>query len=142
MTSNIYTAVCMANYCRSPVAQHLLKHRFTNLNFDSAGIQPISRPHMDRRSEKFLKSLSIDGLEHFPKRISKKIISNSKVVFALDPMVLMQLNKMFPNESKKFLLLNYKDSKNIIYDPYTMDDDSYMDVMKNIQNIVENLDLD
>ncbi len=132
----------MANYCRSPVAQHLLKHRFTNLNFDSAGIQPISRPHMDRRSEKFLKSLSIDGLEHFPKRISKKIISNSKVVFALDPMVLMQLNKMFPNESKKFLLLNYKDSKNIIYDPYTMDDDSYMDVMKNIQNIVENLDLD
>ena len=138
----MYTVVCMANYCRSPVAQHLLKHRFTNLNFDSAGIQPISRPHMDRRSEKFLKSLSIDGLQHFPKRISQKIISNSKIVFALDPMVLMQLNKMFPNEARKFLLLNYKDSKNIIYDPYTMDDNSYMDVMKNIQNIVENLDLD
>ena len=45
--------ICLANYCRSPVAQYLLKKRFPECNFNSAGLKPLLSPHMDRRSEKF-----------------------------------------------------------------------------------------
>ena len=65
-------------FCRSPVAKFLMQERFKQFNFDSAGINPILQPHMDRRSEKFLKSKNILDTQHLPKKIDHKIVINSK----------------------------------------------------------------
>ena len=50
-----FCIVCIANYCRSPVAEVLLKTRFGDkYEFFSAGISPIAQPNMDPRSLKYL----------------------------------------------------------------------------------------
>ena len=48
--------VCMANYCRSPVAEFLLKDKLDNsYQISSAGIIQFDMPGMDERSIKYLK---------------------------------------------------------------------------------------
>ena len=48
--------ICMANYCRSPVAEALLRKYLKNdlVNITSAGLNPILKADMDSRSRKYL----------------------------------------------------------------------------------------
>lgn len=50
----IVVLVCYANFCRSPVAEILLRDKFGSekYNFISAGIHPIKKVGMDDRSLK------------------------------------------------------------------------------------------
>ena len=75
--------VCFANYCRSPVAEQLLRRRFKGkLNVISAGLNPLSKPEMDPRSRNFLES-RIDDVEiHNQKRLLKKLLK-SLILFLL-----------------------------------------------------------
>ena len=64
-----FCIVCIANYCRSPVAENLLKNRFNeSYEFFSAGISPMSMPNMDPRSLKFLKENDVIHNFHTPKK--------------------------------------------------------------------------
>ena len=48
--------ICHANYCRSPVAEMLLKEKYKNsINVSSAGLRPMVTAGMDPRSLNFLK---------------------------------------------------------------------------------------
>ena len=70
-----FCVVCMANYCRSPVAENLLKKRFGHkYEFFSAGILPISQPNMDARSLAFLDGNNVNHDFHTPKKINKKML--------------------------------------------------------------------
>ena len=64
--------VCFANYCRSPVAEVILKRSLPNLNIESAGIVPMTDPDMDNRSRQFLVEIQYKPGVHNPSRISKK----------------------------------------------------------------------
>ena len=48
------TVVCMANFCRSPVAKFLLQRRFNDYEIDSAGIFQFDKSGMDIRSYNYL----------------------------------------------------------------------------------------
>lgn len=134
--------VCMANYCRSPVMENLLRVRFEGHEFMSAGINPIPKASMDKRSSDFLASLGIKNLLHAPKRISSEIIKSCDLVLALDIMILHQLNLMFPKYRKKFKLCTQSISDIEIEDPYNHDMNNYFLNMKKIQKIVDNIELE
>ena len=74
----------MANYCRSPVVENLLKERFDHkYEFFSAGILPISQANMDTRSLAFLNENNVNHDFHTPKKINKSNCSLKNLIFSL-----------------------------------------------------------
>ena len=66
--------VCKANYCRSPVAERLLKHLRPDLNVISRGIINFTRMSMDPRSMKYLELKNINSTQHQPTKIDMQTI--------------------------------------------------------------------
>ena len=137
-----FCVVCIANYCRSPVVENLLKKRFKNqYEFFSAGISPISLPSMDKRSLDFLKQNNISHSFHTAKKINNKMLNYFDYFFAVDHIVLNELNKQFPKFKNKFVLLTAQFKNRNIIDPYRFKDDEYLNVMNDIKYVVENIKL-
>jgi len=135
--------VCLANYCRSPVAKMILKNKFKNsLKVDSAGINPMVSAGMDLRSADYLKENNIVIEVHNPKKIDKKFIISLDVVFAMDVMVLMYLNKTYKNFRHKFKLFTHQQRNLQIKDPYKMSKEEYKIVMDNIKFVVDRFELE
>ena len=135
--------VCLANYCRSPVAQMILKNKFKHsLKVDSAGINPMVSAGMDSRSVDYLKENKIEFEIHNPKRIDKNFLNSSDVVFAMDAMVLMHLNKTYKNFRHKFKLFSYKQRNLQIKDPYRLSEEEYKNVMDKIKFVADSFQLE
>lgn len=138
-----FCIVCIANYCRSPVAENLLRHRFGDkYEFLSAGISPIAQPNMDPRSLKFLKENNVNYSFHNPKKINRKMLDYFDVFLAVDLFVLNELNSSYPNYKQKFCLLTAAFSDVNITDPYLLDADGYLRIMSNIKYVAENINLE
>ena len=79
--SKLITVVCYANFCRSPVAEIILRNRFKGkLRVTSAGISPLNGTSMDKRSEEFLKKDNFDFDTHIQK-VFQAINSREFIVF-------------------------------------------------------------
>lgn len=143
MPRKSFCIVCLANYCRSPVAENLLKKRFMNkYEFISAGISPISLPNMDPRSLKFLKNNNVIHNFHIPKKINTKMLNYFDIFLAVDFYVLNKLNTIYPNHKQKFRLLTMQFTQIDIQDPYLFKDSEYFKVMDDIKNVAEKIDLE
>ena len=130
--------VCLANYCRSPVAEMILKNKFENLlKVDSAGINPMVSAGMDSRSLDFLKENNIAYEVHNPKKIDKNFLNSSDVVFAMDLKVLMHLNKTYKNFRHKFKLFTHQQRNLQIEDPFKLSEEEYKNVMNKIKFVVD-----
>ena len=135
--------VCLANYCRSPVAKMLLKNKFKNsLRVDSAGISPMVSAGMDSRSVEFLKDNNIALEMHSPKKIDKNFLNSSDVIFAMDITVLMHLNKSYKNFGHKFKLFTHQQRNLHIKDPYRLCEEEYKNVMSKIKFVVDSFRLE
>ena len=141
--SKSFCVVCVANYCRSPVAENLLKKKFGHkYEFFSAGIMPISQPSMDVRSLAFLSENNVNHDFHTPKKINKKMLDYFDKFLAVDYYVLNQLNIAYPKYKHKFQSLT-KQFKDInILDPYHLQIDDYRKIMNVIKHISENINLE
>ena len=138
-----FCIVCIANYCRSPVVENLLKSRFKEkFEFLSAGISPIAQPNMDSRSLKFLKENNVYHDFHTPKKINKRMLNYFDHFFAVDLFVLNQLNIIFPKYQHKFSSLTSKFIDINIIDPYQLKDDEYLRTMNDIKYVTENINLE
>lgn len=135
--------VCYANYCRSPVAEYILKSKYSNHSISSAGINPIPKASMDPRSIEFLKSKNINIKIHNPKRINQRMINMSSLVLAMDFDILLTLKKLFKKREnqEKIKLLTFQSNKTGISDPYALCIDEYMEIMEEIYNETISLDL-
>ena len=143
-TSNrSFCIVCIANYCRSPVVENLLKTRFeSKYEFFSAGISPVELPNMDPRSLKFLKENNINHNFHTPKKINRKMLDYFDKILAVDFFVLNQLNITFPKYRHKFRSLTGQFNEINIVDPYKFQDDEYIKVMNDIRYVTDKINLD
>ena len=138
-----FCIVCIANYCRSPVAENLLKKKFGHkYEFFSAGISPISLPNMDPRSLKFLKENNVNHNFHTPKKINIKMLNYFDNFLAVDFFVLNQLNNTYPKYRQKFLSLTTQFNDINIVDPYRFNDDEYIKIMNDIKYVAEEIDLE
>ena len=135
--------VCLANYCRSPVAKVLLKNKFKNLlKVDSAGINPMVSAGMDSRSISYLKEDNKFYEIHNPKRIDKNFLNSSNIIFAMDTSVLMYLNKNYKRHRNKFKLFTYQHRNLQIRDPYKLSKEKYKIVMDEIKFVIDSFELD
>lgn len=134
--------VCMANYCRSPVAEFLLKDKLDNsYQISSAGIIQFDMPGMDERSIKYLKENFNKTPFHQPKKITLKDLQSSDIIFALDIPILMMLNKKFKKYNNKFRLLGLNDERVMLNDPYKMSKEDYYAIMKKIEYVISKIDI-
>lgn len=130
--------VCLANYCRSPVAKMIFKDKFKDsIKVDSAGIRPMVSAGMDLRSFDYLKENKIAYDLHNPKKVDKNFLKSSEVIFAMDAMVLMHLNKTYKNFRYKFKLFTYQHRNIQIKDPYRLSEQEYKKVMDKIKFVVD-----
>lgn len=137
-----FCIICIANYCRSPVAENILKKRFKDkYEFFSAGIAPITMPNMDPRSLEFLQKNNIDYGLHTPKKINKKMLNYFDYFLAVDFFVLNQLNAAYPKYRYKFRSLTSQFNNITILDPYRLQADEYRAIMNDIKYVSENIDL-
>ena len=138
-----FCIVCIANYCRSPVFELLLRKKYGDkFEFFSAGLHPMSKATMDPRSSEYLKSLGIKNVLHTPKKISNKMLNYFDFFIAVDMIVLNALNTTFPQFKNKFFLSS-KNLKNVyIEDPYTMDNEEYLKIMEKISFVVDSINLE
>ena len=135
--------VCLANYCRSPVAKMILKNKFKHsLTVDSAGINPIVSAGMDSRSVDYLKQDNIVIEMHNPKKIDKNFLNSSDVIFAMDVMILMHLNKTYKKFRHKFKLFTHQQRNLQIKDPYRLPEEEYRIVMDEIKYVVDRFELE
>ena len=142
-TKKSFCIVCIANYCRSPVVENLLKKRFGDkYEFFSAGIAPMSQPNMDPRSIEFLNENNINHELHTPKKINHKMMDYFDKFLAVDFLVLNQLNMRFPKFKSKFRSLTAQFSDRNIVDPYQLQHDEYTKVMNDIKHIAEKINLE
>lgn len=133
----------MANYCRSPVVENLLKKRFGDeYEFFSAGILPISQPNMDRRSLEFLDENDVAHDFHIPKKINQKMLNYFDRFLAVDYYVLNQLNTKYPKYKYKFQSLTKQFSNINILDPYHLQADEYQKIMNDIMHVSKNINLE
>ncbi len=135
--------VCLANYCRSPVAKILFKNKFNaSLKVDSAGINPMVSAGMDLRSIDYLKQKNIPFEMHNPKKIDKIFLNSSDIVFAMDMKILMYLNKSYKNYKHKFKLFSYQHKNIKIRDPYGLSEEEYQKTMNEIKFVVDRFELE
>ncbi len=133
----------MANYCRSPVVENLLKRRFGHkYEFFSAGIMPISQPNMDARSLAFLDENDVTHDFHTPKKINQKMLNYFDRFLAVDHYVLNQLNTAYPKYKHKFQSLTKQFHEINILDPYHLQADEYLKIMNDIRHVSENINLE
>ena len=132
----------MANYCRSPVAERLLRDKYQgSYSVISAGLTPLAKSTMDTRSISFLEKYKIDSTLHSPKKITTSIVRNSKIIFALDIQVLMELNNAFPSYIDRIKLLNYQHPQKSLPDPYILDNEGSMRVMEDLRYVVDHINI-
>lgn len=139
------SVVCVANHCRSPVAEVILKNNpniSKDINITSYGLNPLLSTDMDKRSLNFLRLNNYDFKHHTPRKITKTNIKNSSLVLALDFNILHALNKLYPNYADKFKLLTFMSSKKQIIDPYRMNDKEYENIMREIEKASLDIILD
>ena len=137
-----YLFVCIANFCRSPVAEKILKHHLLdNSDINSAGLIDYDKKFMHKYSQEFLKEIGIEDIEHNTKQITKDMIKKTKIIFCMDKAILKELRSQFPESSAKMRLIMNKD----IEDPINLEKNQYKTVLKEmnfqIEELVKKLDL-
>lgn len=132
--------ICMANYCRSPVAEVILRS-FIGNKYDiySAGLRPMSIPDMDNRSRTFLENNGFENLIHYPKKLSRIDVISSKYIYAMDHFILLKLNNLYPKFTKKIKIFSCLDHNVKLHDPYNFEDREYDEIMQNILNLSKQL---
>lgn len=129
--------VCKANYCRSPVAERLLKHLRPDLNVISRGIINFTRMSMDPRSMKYLELKNINSTQHQPTKIDMQTIENASLLIIFDYEIFEYFRSYYKKYTNKIKLINYVDKSIKIPDPYILKDDKeYFKTMENINILV------
>ena len=115
--------VCIANFCRSPVAEKIFKSIFLDdAIIKSAGLINYNKKYMHPASQKFLKSIEINDVNHKTQKISEELVKDSNIIFCMDNKILNEVQNRFPNHAAKARLIsqkniidtvNYEDQENI-----------------------------
>ena len=130
------TVVCKANFCRSPVAERILKFEREDLVVQSKGIINFDMVSMDRRSAKFLESRKISSERHMPKLILREDIKNSDLIIVFDLEIFNFFRQKYSNSLSKIKLFNYYDQSIKIIDPINLDtDEEYFQEMEKIETL-------
>ena len=133
-----YLFICIANFCRSPVAEKIFKSIFPeDSSIKSAGLIDYNKNFMHPVSQKFLQSINIDDIDHKTQKISVELVKESKIIFCMDDKIVNEVQKRFPDHAAKARLI----LKNNIADPLNFEDGTYMKLMQDMKLQLEEVAL-
>ena len=91
--------LCIANFCRSPVAETILRKMLDN-NYEilSAGLSPMPISTMDKRSSDFLRCSGYMQQPHTPRKLSSQMIKSSDLILSMEFKI---IEKLFNNKNAK-----------------------------------------
>ena len=127
--------LCIANFCRSPVAETILRKMLDN-NYEilSAGLSPMPISTMDKRSSDFLRCSGYMQQPHTPRKLSSQMIKSSDLILSMEFKIIEKLFNNKNAKNKDIKIFNYLDSSLDISDPYRIQDhDAYYKIMKDIE---------
>lgn len=133
-----YLFVCIANFCRSPVAEKIFKSIFPeDSSIKSAGLIDYNKKFMHPVSQKFLQSINIDDIDHKTQKISEELVKESKIIFCMDNKIVTEVQKRFPDHAAKARLILQSN----IADPLNFEDKTYMKLMQDMKLQLEEVAL-
>lgn len=106
--------VCMANVCRSPMAEWIMQERirqgngqFENHRIDvrSAGIASHNGSDASDQALMVMRERKVDGSRHRARLINQEIVDWSDLILCMTEDQLASLKKSFPDVQDKFYLL-------------------------------------
>ena len=135
----IITFVCMANICRSPMADKLFNHYAAKegLDFqgDSCGLLPGGEGISAGSLQLLLENGILEAKDHISKTCNPEILQASRLVLTMEVRHRDFLRKNAPDLADKILTLNeYLGFDGDIEDPYGSNIDNYRETFKIIQD--------
>lgn len=135
-----FGVVCIGNYCRSPVAEALLKDLLKLNSIDSVGINPKISADMHPFSREYLEIIGLNPGIHTPKKISYDFVYNTNTIFCLDEKILLKVSKLYPKFSYKLELLNFHSPKIKIPDPFKLENKmEYFKIMDRLRQCCQSI---
>ena len=129
--------VCVANYCRSPVAESFFKKMATDIEVSSSGIKPYQLAKMDDRSAQFLADNGIHPSAHLPRELKQKKREPNDLIICFELSIIHFIWKKYPSQRDHLKIYNYLDPSIKINDPFKLKThDEYYSEMNNIKTCV------
>lgn len=138
--------VCSGNTARSPVGEYLAKFYAQKHNIDlhieSAG-EFNAFAYMQPESQEYLNSKSIDHSDFKPQTLSFSLLKKQDLIITMaehhKENILDDFSNIQDIENKTFTLKEFNGRKGDIIDPYYTNRDTYIKVMKEIDNLIEKM---
>lgn len=126
--------VCVANICRSPIADLLLKAAMPEKNISSAGINAAVGKPMHKHSIQLTSQLGIDCSQHVSRQLTKKMCRESDLILVMEKDHIDAVLSIDPTVTGKIFLAGKWLDDIEIPDPYKQSFEMYEQVFKLIQN--------
>ena len=138
--------VCSGNTARSPVGEYLAKlyaqKHNVDLHIESAG-EFNAFTYMQPESQDYLNSKNIDHSDFNPKTLSFSLLKKQDLIITMTEHHKENIINDFSNiqdvENKTFTLKEFNGRKGDVIDPYYTNRATYMEVMKDIDNLIEKM---
>ncbi|HLS36217.1 MAG TPA: low molecular weight protein arginine phosphatase [Bacillota bacterium] len=96
--------VCTGNTCRSPMAEHLLKHRVAHVDVQSAGIYAIDNQHANEYAEQVMEEKGIQ-MNHRSQSVTEDLLRWADLVLTMTAQHKHSLMIEFPHYQEKYFTL-------------------------------------
>ena len=138
--------VCSGNTARSPAAEYLAKYYAdkydAKLHFDSAGFFNAFT-YMQPESRNYLSEKGIDHSDFSPKTLNRTLIKTQDLIITMTQSHVNQILEKYDDvpeiRSKTHTLKEYIGKKGDIIDPYYSDHSTYMRVLRDLDDYIEQL---
>lgn len=126
--------LCEANICRSPLAEHLIRH-LTNLTVDSAGLTAKAGEPPDPVYLDMARTIGLDLSQHQSKPVTRELLKTTDLTLVMTGDQKRRLTERYPEFSGKIMLLgHWVDGGVSVSDPHRKSVDAYRQVFVQIQD--------
>ena len=127
--------VCIGNYCRSPVAEKILKKHLPNCTIYSSGVSPMSSNNMHKFSRRFLEDNNFTELIHIPNQFNFQQNPKIKKILCFEPKIINLIWEKSPHlKNSLFSFTKYFQNEKV-YDPLNYEKQEYFIEMQKILEI-------
>ena len=112
--------VCIGNICRSPVAEHLLRHALAqpSIRVSSAGLAARAGHPIDRLALATLERRGHHGISHSARQVTPEMVNAADLVLVMERGHLQGVLRRVPLARGKTFLMGRWDGNYDIPDPY------------------------
>ena len=125
--------VCIANTCRSPIADLLLQNALPHKNISSAGIKAIIGQPMNDHSAQLTSALGIECANHRARQLTQEICQANQLIMVMEKCHIAAILSIDPSAKHKIVLVGKWQDDIEIADPYGQN----LEIYKNAFNLIQ-----